>query len=332
MKIAIIDSGVEKKYKNNESIVGGCTFKYVQNNIVFIKDEYIDENGHGTNTFQILQHYGDEKNTYYIVKILDKNNETSIEILIQALKYLMQSDIDIIHLSLAIVEENFLGMMELKQICNNIFKKNKLLICAQKNKTNIPSYPAAFESVIGVNSIYTNSYDDIWYNSFQTIQCYANAVAKLVEGLDGKYVFFGGTSKSAAVVTGMVSKSMEIEKNYDVQDILYRLAVRHKWDIDSDVDSSKEFRNYNYERSIRQKYSSEAYSLVNRVLCEFLNKEAQIDCFKPLSEQNIFLDGEKCYTFLKALEKEFSVEIDLANIFYTSVYSFNSIIDLFLER
>jgi len=205
MKIAIIDSGLDKKFINEKKIVGGCTFKYSVDKIICVNDEYFDDNGHGTATYQIIEQNGSEKNLYYIIKILDKNNETSTEILIHALKHLLEISVDIIHLSLAIEKQSFSGMLQLKRICRKLVKNNRFIVCAQRNKTNIPSYPAAYSSVLGVDGIYTKELNEIWYNIDKKIQCYANAVSKLVKTIDDGYMFFGGTSKSAAMITGILS-------------------------------------------------------------------------------------------------------------------------------
>lgn len=166
MKIAIIDSGLDKKFVDEKKIIGGCMFKYSDDDkVICVSDEYFDDNGHGTATYQIIEQNGNEKNQYYIIKILDKNNETSTEILIHALRYLLEIDVNIIHLSLAIEKHDFSGMLQLKQVCKRLTKKNKLLICAQRNKTNIPTFPAAYSSVLGVDSIYSNDFNEIWYNS-----------------------------------------------------------------------------------------------------------------------------------------------------------------------
>lgn len=330
MKIAILDSGLDSIYYEKNSILGGCTFQYINNKIECIENKFLDDNGHGTKTFQIIKEYG-SSNQYYIIKILNKNNETTVEVLIHALKYILNWDIDIIHLSLSIVEQDFKGKAELSKICKGLVERNIILICAQKNKTNIPSYPAAFKSVLGVGSIYSTIYDEIWYNSRKTIQCYSNAVPKLVKGLNDTYEFFGGTSKSAAVITGVITANMKVRKDKELESILNELAMRHTWDVESDRDCSNKFRQYNLERCISPQYSKDKYDIVKKALCKILKTSYEMDYFKPLTEQNINLNGEDARHLLKFLENQFLVKINFEQIFYTSMYSFNSIIDLFFR-
>lgn len=331
MKIAILDSGLDMTYYKENIIIGGCTFQYVNDNIENIENEFWDDNGHGTKTFQIIKQYGSSNNKYYIIKILDKNNETTVEILICALKYLLDLDIDIIHLSLAIVEQEFEGKAELSQVCKELAKKNKILVCAQQNKTNIPSYPAALNSVLGVDSIYSTIDDEIWYDAQKIIQCYSNAVPKLVKGLNDRYVFFGGTSKSAAVVTGILTANMEMQVDNNLECILSKLAIRHTWEVDSDRECSNKFRQYNLDRCIHKKYSQDKYHIVKKTISEVLKISSEIDYFTPLAEQNINLNGEEAKQLLESLENQFLVKINFDQIFYTSMYSFNSIIDLFFR-
>lgn len=330
MKIAILDSGLDASYCKDSSIIGGCTLQYMNDEIVCMENEYIDDNGHGTKTFQIIKQYGSSENKYYIVKILDKNSETTVETLIYALQCMMNRDIDIIHLSLSIVKQNFDGLKDLLHICHELSEKEVVLICAQKNKTNIPLYPAAIDSVLGVNSIYTQKFEEIWYDSREIIQCYCNAVPKLVKGLNERYDFYGGTSKSAAVVTGILSRNMELCGDKDVHKILYGLAMRHNWRLNSDIVCAKKFRRINFENSIQKKYPNEKYIIVQNALHNVIGIENEIDFFRPLSNQNIILDGVKTKKLLDLLQKEFSTMIDFEDIFYTSVYSFNSILDLFV--
>ena len=82
-----------------------------------------------------------------VIKVLDKYGRTNIQILEEALKSLIDKDIDIINLSLSVVKSEMVG--DLYKICEELNKKGKILVCSLANGFN-ESYPAVFDNVIGV--------------------------------------------------------------------------------------------------------------------------------------------------------------------------------------
>jgi len=129
----------------------------------------------------------------------------------------------------------------------------------------------------------------------------------------------------------LYKKMQGINKN-SAEYILSCLAKRHDWELDSDILSADSFQKYNIERSREKKYSKEKYMIVKHIICKIMNTDYKVDYYRSLPENHIFLDGEKCYLLITLLEKEFKSEVNIENIYYTSVYSFNAIIDLFFER
>lgn len=168
IKIGLIDSGVD--YSSNINIVERENFveEYIETNPIFD-----DLSGHGTavaglmasdssvesDNFQFddknLNKLMNEKiqgvNPYidiYSARVLDDNNETTVNRLIAALEWAIEKDVNIININCGISNDN----KQLHDVIKKAYKKGILIIGAAGNDKSI-QYPSKYSEVMAVGSV-----------------------------------------------------------------------------------------------------------------------------------------------------------------------------------
>lgn len=200
MNIAIIDSGIDIKNKKvANAVLDGIS---ISSGSEFLSSDYMDLNGHGTYCAEIITRIC-PKAKLIIVKILNSNNQGSSECLIKALEYLENREVDIINMSLSTYNNDF--REKLQEICDRLHAKGIVLISSLANHAQ-SSYPAVFDSVLGVRGETFLGERNYIYCPDQVIQCIGSSVPVLVDDIDGKYTFFGGNSKATANITGIIGE------------------------------------------------------------------------------------------------------------------------------
>ena len=109
-------------------------------------DSILDEIGHGSIVYQIVRNNAPHARIG-MIKISD-TDEISEDMLLRTLKDLKYEDIDIINLSMGLVISE--RRNELESICEEISESGTIIVSAFDNDGAM-SYPAAFNSVIGVD-------------------------------------------------------------------------------------------------------------------------------------------------------------------------------------
>ena len=120
--------------------------------------------------------------------------------------YLYHNPVDIVNMSLSTQDEQF--GKELWEICGKMKRSGMILVSSLANHAEI-SYPAVCEGVIGVRGSQFLKEKEYIYHSDETIQCLGSSIPVLVEGLNGIYTFFGGNSKAAANISGIIAAQLQ---------------------------------------------------------------------------------------------------------------------------
>lgn len=273
MVIAIIDSGISEAFEHF-NIIGGISFFYAANNEIECNADLRDMNGHGTMICKVISSINPNV-SFYIVKILDKNNRASSELLLHALDYLIscKMDIDIILMSLATIDNAYIEKMN--SLINELYSKGVILIASAHNKYDV-SYPAVLENVIGVKGarLYTNK---IYYNKSASIECIADSSLVYCNYNTKNSIFktFGGTSKAAAIVAACISQLEKSNLTIENREITLNLkfgAVNYETFLMKNNLSEKGEKNlctYNYIGNDKRNY--ELIKLIN-TFCTGLSK------------------------------------------------------------
>jgi hypothetical protein len=94
MKIAIIDSGVHPEHPHVERIAGGVAITEGG-----LSGDFIDRLGHGTAVAGAIREKAPEADLY-AVKVFDRRLSATIEVLVRAIEWCVEQEMDVINLSL----------------------------------------------------------------------------------------------------------------------------------------------------------------------------------------------------------------------------------------
>ncbi len=210
VKIAIIDSGINKDELR-------CDNKIQVENI-FSKYEYLgDRNGHGTSIANIILSHNDNV-IFYTLKIFDEQLSCSCEILVEALKTLLDSDVDIINLSLGITMDN----IELYNICLKLVKIGKIVIAAHNNINTI-SYPSSYPFIYGVESASIFNINEYVLSQIENknVYCYGYMQKGLFSTAKHSKK---GNSFAAAHFVGIISNYL-LANNQEISNIIIKNSI-----------------------------------------------------------------------------------------------------------
>ncbi|MBQ4521389.1 MAG: S8 family serine peptidase [Lachnospiraceae bacterium] len=214
VKIAIIDTGVDKKFINSAGIIGGVSY-YIKDSDLYMSDEYHDVNGHGSSCAYIIQKHCPNA-LLYIVKITQHDSGISSSLLLlEALKHLLLVDVDIISISMSVKGGNY--KEDIKEIMGQLKRQGKIIVVSVQNG-KFDSFPANLKECLGVRGELIKGYNYI-YDNKEKVQIICDNVPELVPTMEGGYEWFWGNSKATAYMSAMIGTiicengKQEIEEN-----------------------------------------------------------------------------------------------------------------------
>ena len=213
IKIALIDTMPDLSHK--------CFVKSnIEINRKYILSEYYNK-GHGTAVCNIInQNLENVKMVVYPI-FQGTEDEVNIEFLIDALyDILLDGSYNIVNLSCGVIGTEKVD--ELCEVCSKIYNSGTIIVSAYSNN-GLMTYPACFDSVIGVDtSLDVAHRNDFYYieNSPINIQGYARMIRVAWEK-DG-YTFLSGSSFITPYITVKIAEY--IEKGKTEREI--RLALK----------------------------------------------------------------------------------------------------------
>lgn len=317
IKVAVIDTGINRQHSYlKDCIIGGIAFKD-NGDFIEVKDDFEDDNGHGTACASIIKkEYNDVD--IFSIKALDREGKTNIQILEESLKYLIDTDIKLINLSLSISTNEITE--ELLLICEKLVKMNKIIICSLANGLE-ESYPAILENIIGVRGSILDNRDSILYNKNSKIQCVIDSRQYLTPYLEDNYILFGQcNSHAAAKLTGkiaaLIAKNTDLESFEQIQDRL------------EDISNKK--LEYKFENKIYLKDEDELLNRIVNVISKNFNlKNKHILYQRRICDEDFGINYFNIINLVKLLEKEFNVEfnyIEISRDDLVSIYSLANLI------
>lgn len=305
IKVAIIDSGINYKTNLFQLVSEGLCIQY-DNEYMIYNMNYNDFNGHGTYCAEIIRRFCPEVE-FVIIKILNEQKKGSAQSLIEALRYLESHRVDIVNMSLA--TQNLEYVIDLQKICNKLVEDGVILVSSLANHYD-NSYPAVFKSVIGVKGRMGLSEKEYIYQQKETIQCQGSNIPVLVNDLDGTYTFFGGNSKATANFVGIIA-SMISNVEYDCLAELENQLVSNSLNINDSRDEG------NFQIDIYKKNSissellndSDFYRLYEIIQDSFNIPKSRSKLIMRYSLLNpVFEVDKKVYgELIKAIEKEWGI-------------------------
>ncbi|MBE5063870.1 S8 family serine peptidase [Lachnospiraceae bacterium DSM 108991] len=147
-KVAVIDSGINS---SDPLLVG----KEIQNLCYEdgeVRNWYICTNNmHGTEVVKVLLHEAPDIELLS-VRVLQEDNRCMISAVLKAIRFCIDSDVDVINLSLGCCSSGSKRMQEMKALCNEAEERGIAVFAADHNLPGRIAYPANFDNVVGVNT------------------------------------------------------------------------------------------------------------------------------------------------------------------------------------
>lgn len=327
IKIAILDTGININHEDlSNYIVGGISFMK-KNNRYEISEKYMDDNGHGTLCASVIKKECSNVE-FFIIKVLDKNASGNLEVLECALNYLKQSDIRLINMSFALIGKT--NLKDLKKICKELEKENKILICSLANGYN-KSYPAVFKSVLGVRGFILENEKSYWFCKNKKIQAVVDYNEYLHCNIKNTYSLFGVcNSFAAAKMTGIVAGIMYSNPNITKNQLYKKLREEctKKWWSKSDFKIKKHYPSFMVESVLK-------YDWVIKKLEYVLGEYFKINDLSILKKYILFsekigLNKDRCYDLLKLIENKFEIKFKDYTKFsvddFCSIYTLSALI------
>jgi subtilisin family serine protease len=143
VKVGIIDSGVNPAHPHVGGVAGGTR---ITSNDDDRASDYLDYLGHGTAVAGAIREKAPDAELF-AVKVFDRALTTNIEVIIKAIDWCVENQIDVINLSLGTVNFEHRDSIEAAVMRAN---KNGSVIVAAREITGQPSLPGCLPSVVGV--------------------------------------------------------------------------------------------------------------------------------------------------------------------------------------
>ncbi len=216
-RVVIIDSGVDdfRKELLCSSVI------HIDLNIFEKYD--VDDIGHGTAVAFIIANRIPSVEIYSI-KLFGRNYHTVEDDYIHALQYIYDNlDVDLINISSGIVLLQ--RREEFHDICDKLSAKNIHIVAAFANQ-GVKSYPACFDSVIGVYwSTFCLRPDDYIFVENSPIDIMGYAGKLRLPWTDGEYKYISGSSFASARVSNYLLRNADNDLSLtDIKELLRKRA------------------------------------------------------------------------------------------------------------
>lgn len=198
VKIAVLDSGID--FISDVPVEKSINLVEDEQNLTYYMN---DMTGHGTSVASVI-HEIDPGALIYSVRILDQDNEATLDRVIEGIRWCMENDVDIINMSFGSAYNSVL----LHQTIQEAEELGIVFVgAAGNNNAAGVEYPAAYDEVLSVGSV---NYKGETENSAT-----GNGIDVVAPGNDiisqtmfGLYTCSDGTSLAAAHVSGVAGVLM----------------------------------------------------------------------------------------------------------------------------
>lgn len=200
INIAIIDSGINPGHFHVGPVAGGVGFELDENGDIKTTLDFADRIGHGTAIAGVIREKNPEA-ALFALKIFHKQLTAPATLLLAAIDFAMDQEMDIIHLSLGTDRETFREPLETR--CRAAQKRGIAVVSSARSKDDVV-YPSAFQSVIGVYRRKNCREEELIHHPDHPIDFGAHGFPRPLPGLPQEKNF-QGASFAAARVTAMLA-------------------------------------------------------------------------------------------------------------------------------
>ena len=263
VKVAIIDSGIDISHPSIGVIAGGINISINKDGHFIFSSDATDCTGHGTACAGIIRKKAPDA-ALYSVRIFDASLMADGRVLIAAIQWCIDNEMDVVNLSLGTTDVTFKA--SLQEVCRKAVDAGVILVAAESND-GYESYPAILPEVIGVTGGAIHEVDGFYYRKDHRIECVARGDEQRVCWLNGKHIMTEGNSFAAPHITGIIAHLLEQHPKCSVQDIRLLLKEKALNEVSQDRNKSKS------DRQAHRKDFQEDYSYIKKAALYPYNKE-----------------------------------------------------------
>ena len=202
VKVAIIDSGVNPSHPHVGGVSGGTR---ISSNDTTSSPDYLDFIGHGTAVTAAIREKVPEAQLY-AVKVFDRTLTTNIEVILKAIDWCVNNEMDLVNLSLGTANNEHRDLME--RAAARAVAKGTTLVAAREMSGAL-SLPGCLPSVIGVDVDWECSRDDYKVKHLDDGPVFiASAYPREIPGVSRERNM-SGISFAVANMTGFVARAKE---------------------------------------------------------------------------------------------------------------------------
>jgi subtilisin family serine protease len=202
VKVAIIDSGVNPAHPHVGGVSGGTR---ISSNDTTSSPDYLDFIGHGTAVTAAIREKAPEAQLY-AVKVFDRTLTTNIEVILKAIDWCIDNEMDLVNLSLGTANNEHRDLME--RAATRAVAKGTTLVAAREMSGAL-SLPGCLPSVIGVGVDWECSRDDYQVKHLDDGPVFiASAYPREIPGVSRERNM-SGISFAVANMTGFVARARE---------------------------------------------------------------------------------------------------------------------------
>lgn len=214
VKVAILDTGIDKDHPDLVSnIKGGVNF-VPKRGWKVNPGGWDDDNGHGTHVAGLVAAVDNEIGVVgvapeahlYAVKVLDRNGNGYVSDVIAGLQWAVDSGMEVINLSLGTNTD----VQSLHEAVDAVSAASVILVAAAGNDGDADpdsdvDYPAAYSSVIAVAATDSNDVRAYWSSDGPEVELAAPGVEVRSAWRGGGYQVLSGTSMATPHVSGVAA-------------------------------------------------------------------------------------------------------------------------------
>ena len=223
VRVAVVDSGCDPSW-NHPRIGAGIGLSDTGLGFDLVPSDDVDDRiGHGTACCDIL--LGMAPGVEVVpVRVFGSRLETSPKVILAALEWAIEQQVDVVNLSLGSLLES--SLRPFYRVCERARSEGLVVVSAGSLETGW-SYPAIFENTLGVSAGRFDNIYDFNYLTGQGLECRAQA-DRQVRWLGGERRVFG-SSFAAPHISALVALILERHPGLDldeVRSLLSRFALR----------------------------------------------------------------------------------------------------------
>ncbi len=228
VKVAIIDSGIEKDHPALEkSVQGGVIVEWdaeERNKVRYVEDkDLIDLSGHGTACAGIIHAIAPDAELYS-VRVLGRDMTAKALQFAGGLRWAIENEIQVVNLSLSTSRAEYYALFH--ELADQAYFNNVVLVSAVNNIA-VPSYPSLYSSVISVAAHDCPEPMTYYYNPSPPVEFGALGINVKVSWLNGSSCVTTGNSFAAPHIAGIVALIRSKHPNltpFQIKTVLFACA------------------------------------------------------------------------------------------------------------